>query len=218
MAQGSNPRQSCLLYEKLSHLIVHMTLASPQTLPPKSLKTPEIFRLSPLIKITLINLYLALTVPLPILALISQHQPLLAGLLTGALAIGLIALVGALSEQVVVSDQTIQVRYPDWVPSFFRSGWQLLWSEVRELNCRTTGQGGLVYYFVTPQRDRAYLLPMRVAGFNRLTQLVAAHTGIDTDSVRPLAQPWMYFLLFGFTLILWAVEVGSGLLAWQTLG
>jgi hypothetical protein len=194
-----------------------MTSASSPTPTNPPFTTPEIFRLSPLIKITLINLYLALTVPLPLLAWVSQHQPVLAGLLTGALAIGLVALVGALSEQVVVNTQQIQVRYPNWVPAFFRSGWQLAWSEVRELNCRTTGQGGLVYYFVTPQRDRAYLLPMRVAGFNRLTQWVAAQTGIDTDSVRPLAQPWMYFLLFFFTLMMWGVEVGSALLAWQTL-
>ena len=194
-----------------------MTSASPPTPSAVPLTTPEIFRLSPLIKITLINLYLALTVPLPLLAWVSQHQPVLAGLLTAALAIGLIALVGALSEQVVVNDQQIQVRYPAWVPAFFRSGWQLPWSEVKELNCRTTGQGGLVYYFVTPQRDRAYLLPMRVAGFNRLTQLVAEQTGINTDSVRPLSQPWMYFLLFFFTVMMWAIEGGSALLAWQTL-
>ncbi|MFN9175813.1 MAG: hypothetical protein ACK58N_15260 [Synechocystis sp.] len=194
-----------------------MTSASPPTPSAVPLTTPEIFRLSPLIKITLINLYLALTVPLPLLAWVSQHLPLWGGLLTGALAIGLVALVGALSEQVVVNHQQIQVRYPVWVPAFFRSGWQLPWSEVKELNCRTTGQGGLVYYFVTPQRDRAYLLPMRVAGFNRLTQLVAEQTGIDTESVRPLSQPWMYFLLFFFTVMMWAIEGGSALLAWQTL-
>ena len=194
-----------------------MTPAAPPTPTTNSLTTPEIFRLSPLIKITLINLYLALTTPLPILAVVGQHQPMLAGLLTGALTIGLLALVAALSERVVLTHEHIQVQYPTWVPSFFRSGWQLPWSAVSELKCRTTGQGGLVYYFVTPQRDRAYLLPMRVAGFNRLTQLVAAHTGIDTASVRPLSQPWMYFLLFGFTLMLWGVEVGSALVAWQTL-
>jgi hypothetical protein len=193
-----------------------MTPAAPPP-PTNILTSPVIFRLSPLIKMTLINLYLALTTPLPILAAVSQHQPMLAGLLTGALAIGLLALVAALSEQVVLTPEFIQVQYPLWVPSLFRSGWQLPWSAVSELKCRTTGQGGLVYYLVTPQRDRAYLLPMRVAGFNRLTQLVAAHTGIDTESVRPLAQPWMYFLLLGFTLILWGIEIGSALVAWQTL-
>lgn len=185
---------------------------------PSPLATPAVFPLSPLIKITLINLYLALTMPLPILALVSQHQPALAGLLTGALAIGFLALIAALGEQVVLTEQGIAVCYPPWVPTFFRSGWQLPWSAVRELNCRTTGQGGLVYYLVTPERDRAYLLPMRVAGFNRLTQLVTAQTGLDTQSVRPLSQPWMYLLLFLFTLILWATEIGAALGAWQALG
>ncbi|MGA1622321.1 MAG: hypothetical protein ACO36E_06285 [Synechocystis sp.] len=193
-----------------------VSTSSPECSP--SSPTPSaIFRLSPLIKITLINLYLALTIPLPILAVISQGQRLFAGVLTVALAIGLLALVAALSEQVVLTDQQIQVRYPQWVPTFFRTGWQLPWTEISELKCRTTGQGGLVYYFVTPQRDRAYLLPMRVSGFNRLTQLVNFYTGLDTDSVRPLSQPWMYFVLLGFTVVLWGLEAGSALLAWQTL-
>lgn len=194
-----------------------MTTLSEKVVSAHGSTAPEIFPLSPLIKIVLVNLYLALTTPLPVLALVTGQGSNVAGGLAIALGIGLLALIGALSEQVVVSDRQIQVRYPGWVPRFFRSGWQLSWSDISELKCRSTGQGGLVYYFITPQRDRAYLLPMRVAGFNRLTQLVSTYTGIDTRSVIPLSQPWMYFLLFGFTIILWAIELGSGLVAWQTL-
>ncbi|NBD34180.1 MAG: hypothetical protein GVY17_14740, partial [Cyanobacteria bacterium] len=91
-------------------------------------------------------------------------------------------------------------------PSILQKGWSLPWTEIEQLKLRTTGQGGLVYYFVTSGRDRAYLLPMRVAGFARLVQKVEEKTGIDTSDVRPLAQPWMYFILLGFTLLLLLVD------------
>lgn len=172
----------------------------------------EVFPLSPLIKITLVNLYLALTVPLPILAQLTQGNAVLTLLLTVGLMGGLVALVAALAEQVVLNEEEIAVRYPRWVPKFFRSGWQLSWLDVTALKCRTTGQGGLVYYFLTESKDRAYLLPMRVAGFNRLTQLVSDHTGIDTQDVRPLSQPWMYLLLLLFTFLLWGSELAIALL------
>ncbi len=43
---------------------------------------------------------------------------------------------------------------------------------------------------------------MRVAGFARLVGLVNTYTGIDTQDVKPLAQPWMYGILLLFTLLL----------------
>jgi len=110
-----------------------------------------------------------------------------------------------LTEQVIVNDQEIQVTYPLWVPRFFRKGWTLPWSDVKELKHRTTGQGGLVYYFISKD-NKAYLLPMRVAGFARLVNIVQAKTGIDTTDIRPLAQPWMYGILLGFTLLLLLVD------------
>ncbi|MBD6617544.1 hypothetical protein FNW02_17350 [Komarekiella sp. 'clone 1'] len=164
----------------------------------------SIFRLSPLIRITLLSLYIALTVPLPFLSQVTA-APVSPALLWAGISVGLIALYAVLTEQVIVDDQGIQVTYPAWVPRFFRKGWILPWSQVKELKPRTTGQGGLVYYFLS-QEEKAYLLPMRVAGFARLVQIVQAKTGIDTTDVRPLAQPWMYLILLGFTLLLLLVD------------
>ena len=81
----------------------------------------------------------------------------------------------------------------------------LSWSDVKSLKPRTTGQGGIVYYFVSHDGN-AYLLPMRMAGFNRFVNCVQAKTGIDTTDVFPLAQPWMYVILFCCTLLLLLVD------------
>jgi hypothetical protein len=163
------------------------------------------FQISPLIRITLLSLYIALTVPLPFLAKISPVA-IPVSLFVVGLAIGWILLYGALSQRVVLDDKQIAVTYPGWFPSILQKGWSLSWDEIEQLKLRTTGQGGLVYYFVTSGRDQAYLLPMRVAGFARLVQKVEEKTGIDTSDVRPLAQPWMYLILLGFTLLLLLVD------------
>jgi hypothetical protein len=167
--------------------------------------SPTIFRLSPLIRITLLSLYLALTAPLPFLLQMGNRPPISPVLLWLGISIGLVCLYAVLAERVLVDDQGIQVVYPRWVPRFLRRGWSLSWSEVKQLKARTTGQGGLVYYFLT-QEGKAYLLPMRVAGFSRLVKLVQEKTGIDTASVYPLAQPWMYLILLIFTLLLLLVD------------
>ncbi|HIK07712.1 MAG TPA: hypothetical protein IGS40_23985 [Trichormus sp. M33_DOE_039] len=164
----------------------------------------SIFRLSPLIRITLLSLYLALTLPLPFLAQ-ATAAPTPPALLWVGICIGFLGLYAVLTERVIIDDQTIQVAYPGWVSRIWRKGWSLPWSEIKQLKPRSTGQGGLVYYFLT-QDGKAYLLPMRVAGFARLVNIVQAKTGIDTTDVRPLAQPWMYLILLGCTVLLLLID------------
>ncbi|AFY33369.1 hypothetical protein [Calothrix sp. PCC 7507] len=164
----------------------------------------SIFRLSPLIRITLLSLYVALTVPLPFLAQVTA-APVPPALLWVGISIGLVALYAVLTERVILDEQGIQVAYPTWVPRFFRKGWSLSWAQIKELKPRTTGQGGIVYYFLS-QEGKAYLLPVRVARFGQMVRQVQAKTGIDTTDVSTLAQPWMYLILLGFTLLLLLID------------
>ncbi|MCU0523669.1 MAG: hypothetical protein MUF72_02470 [Elainella sp. Prado103] len=173
----------------------------------------RIFRLSPIIRITLLAFYTALTLPLPFLAKFSE-APISPQLLALGLGIGAVLLFGALSERVMVDGQGIQVTYPTWVERWLRKGWQLNWAEITALKPRSTGQGGIVYYFLN-RSEQAYLLPMRIAGFAELVRLVEAKTGIDTRDVRPLAQPWMYLILLTLTLFLLAIDAWTILAVWE---
>lgn len=183
-----------------------MSTNQANSLPSEAAPQPaaSVFHLSPLIRLTLLSLYLALTAPLPFLSQVTG-APIPPALLLLGISFGTVALYAALSERVILDDQGIQVTYPIWVPRLFRQGWSLPWSEVKELKPRTTGQGGLVYYFLSTE-GKAYLLPMRVAGFAKLVRQVQAKTGIEMTDVRPLAQPWMYLILLGFTLLLLLVD------------
>ena len=161
----------------------------------------DIFYVSPLIRITLLLLYVALTAPLPFLSNFT-HAAIPASWLSVGLVIGFVFLYGALSDRVILNEQGISLEYPRWFPTFFRKGWSLAWQDITALKPRITGQGGIVYYFVSKDADQAYLLPMRVVGFARLVKQVEERTGIDTRDVRSLAQPWMYLILLVFTLLL----------------
>ncbi|CAN5582410.1 hypothetical protein BH23CYA1_BH23CYA1_06850 [soil metagenome] len=180
-----------------------MTSTLPKT---ESLPETDSFRISPLIQLTLMSLYIALVVPLPFLAAVTQ-APVPPALLWIGIALGGVALSGILSERVRVDAEGIAVTYPAWVRAFGRRGWALQWDEITALKPRSTGQGGIVYYFLNQAEDRAYLLPMRVVGFARLVRYVEAKTEIDTRDVRPLSQPWMYVILLGLTALLLLVDI-----------
>jgi hypothetical protein len=169
----------------------------------------QVFHISPLIRLTLTLLYVALTIPLPYLAQVTA-APVSPIALSLALVIGGVFLYIILMEQVMVSEEGIAVTYPPrvkWIfQGVFQRGWFLAWEEVESLKPRWTGQGGIVYYFVS-RSQAAYLLPMRIAGFARLLNWVEAKTHIDTKDIKPLAQPWMYFILLGCTLLLLGLDL-----------
>ncbi|WP_229637697.1 hypothetical protein [Candidatus Atelocyanobacterium thalassae] len=163
------------------------------------------FRISPLIQITLISLYISLTIPLPFLSEITDASISDTVLWIGIIVGGLI-LIGTLSERVIVDEDQIKITYPIWFPFFFRKNWSLSWTEVKDLKLRTTGQGGSVYYLTSNSIDKAYLLPTRVENFAHLIKFITKRTGIDTSEIRPLSQPWMYIILLFCTLLLLLVD------------
>jgi hypothetical protein len=178
--------------------VMSTAIAPADALPDKT------FQVSPLIRMTLLLFYVALTLPLPTLAVVTD-APLPPWLLRVGIALGGILLYGGLSEQVYVNDSGIGVQYPQWIGWLLRRHWHLNWADITALKPRSTGQGGIVYYF-TSDGEQASLLPMRIAGFAELLRYVEAYTDIDTRDVKPLAQPWMYIILLGFSLLLLLVD------------
>jgi hypothetical protein len=170
----------------------------------------QVFPIAPFIRLTLLLLYLALMGPLPFLSK-ATDAPVSPLILTVGIGLGWLGLYGALGQRVVVDETAIEVTYPVWIRWLFRGGWLLPWDQAQALKPRSTGQGGIVYYFVGANTEgndtRAYLLPMRVAGFSRLVGLVERYTDIDTQDVKPLAQPWMYGILLVFTLLLLLIDL-----------
>ncbi|MGC6483038.1 MAG: hypothetical protein ACON4T_05685 [Synechococcus sp.] len=174
---------------------------------------PRRFQLSPLIRFTLLAVYLALVLPLPLLAPTELRGWLLAASIAG------LALVWALlSEQVTVSATGLKVGYPSWCSWLLRRGWYLDWPEIRGLVPVGTSQGGTVYYFTTHDQ-RHQLLPQRLEAFQDFLDLVQQQTKLNTASIGRLTPPWTYQLLAGLAVVMLvgeaalAVAVGQGWLA-----
>lgn len=172
----------------------------------------HVYGMAPVIRFTLLGLYIALVLPLPVIA-----TGVLRIVLWGAVALGLSILVAITSEQVILDTNGLQLKHPHWCRWWLRRGWQLHWHQVKGLKTVGTSQGGRVFYLQTTTNqepemkavDRAYLLPQRVENFEDF--LVRFHdlSGLTIDHVQRLTPLWTYKLLAFMTLCLFAGEVIS---------
>ena len=164
------------------------------------------YPMAPLIRFTLISLYLALVLPLPLLA-----PPELQWWMWGALPLGLIVIVALVSEEVELSGEGIRVGHPSWCAWLLRRGWQLNWNQITGLTPVATSQGGRVFY-VRTKDGSAYLLPQRVQAFDDFLSRFNQASGLATNSIGRISPPWTYQLLAA----LCAALLG-GELAWATV-
>ncbi len=167
----------------------------------------HLYRVSPLIRYTLLGLYWALTLPLPFLLAQQSRQWGLIILLILGMLVGFVLLWGVLDQRVQVDAEKLTVSYPGWLPEFIQRGWALKWKDVSDLVTASTSQGGLVYYLATDQGQR-FLLPMRVEKFRHLLGQVQHFTGLETQTAYAYVQPWMYLILAGCTGILLLCDMG----------
>lgn len=148
------------------------------------------YGMAPLIRFTLISLYLALVLPLPLLA-----PPGIGPTLLIALVLGLVVVVALTSEIVRLDAEAISVGYPRWCRWLLRRGWSLRLDQVGGLTPVATSQGGRVFYVRQQGAGEAFLLPQRIAHFDDFLRRFAAATGVDTAAVDRLTPAWTYQLL-----------------------
>jgi hypothetical protein len=160
------------------------------------------FGMAPLIRFTLIGLYLALVLPLPVLA-----PSGLAVILLIALALGMVVVLALTSEIVQLDTEVISVGYPTWCRWLLRRGWSLRLDHVGGLTPVGTSQGGRVFYVRQQGGGQAFLLPQRIARFDDFLMRFAAATGIDTSSVERLTPAWTYQLLAVLSLLMLTGEL-----------
>ena len=161
------------------------------------------YPMAPLIRFTLISLYLALVLPLPVLATAQLQLALLL-----ALPLGLVLVLAATSEQVQLDTNGIRVTHAPWCAWLWRRGWEVTWSDVTGLTPVATSQGGRVYYVRSHQG--AYLLPQRVAHFADFLGRFQAATGIDTTEIGRISPAWTYQLLALLCGLMLAGEAAAG--------
>lgn len=161
--------------------------------------------MQPLIRGTLIALYLALVLPLPVLAPAALRLALWL-----ALPIGAVLVLAITSEQVRWDAQGLAVGPASWCRFLpLRQGWQLTWAEILAIQPVGTSQGGRVYYLKTSS-GQAWLLPQRITDFERFLAKLTTATGLSTAGIGRLTPPWTYQLLAGLCTLMLSGELLVG--------
>ncbi len=165
------------------------------------------YPMAALIRFTLLGLYLALVLPLPLLA----PEPLQLPLLLASIA-GLVLVLAITSERVELDAQGLRVGHPSWCAWLLRRGWQLPWSRITALTPVTTSQGGRVYYVrsVATQdggSGDSWLLPQRVARFDDFLERFSSATGLPIKGISRISPPWTYQMLALLSALLLVGEI-----------
>ena len=92
---------------------------------PSSTGGPHVYPMAPLIRSTLVLLYLALVLPLPAFAAGAMRLWLLV-----MVALGLVLVLALVSERVELSAEGLRVGPAPWCASVLKRGWQLSWGDV----------------------------------------------------------------------------------------
>jgi hypothetical protein len=169
-----------------------------------SLQADARYPMAPLIRFTLVSLYLALAAPLPWLA----PRPLQPWLWL-ALGLGLLLVWAISSERVELCGEGLRVGHPGWCAWLLRRGWQLPWSAITAITPVATSQGGRVFYLRTA--GQALLLPQRIARFPEFLERFSRETGLDTSTIGRISPPWTYQLLAGLSALMLVGELAWGI-------
>ena len=141
------------------------------------------------VKSSLISLYLALTLPIPF---ISNDKLKILSIFTFVL--GLYLIINITSDYVETCNNKISYKTSFISKTLWRKNWEISWKDIKFIKSFPTSQGSKVYYFITNNGD-SFLIPQRVAYFERFLITVSKNTGIDTNDVKYISPLWTYKLL-----------------------
>ena len=141
------------------------------------------------VKISLISLYLALTIPIPF---ISIDKLRIISITTFVL--GLYLIINITSDYVETCNNKISYKTSFISRTLGRKNWEIFWKDIKLIESLPTSQGSKVFYFNTKKGDN-FLIPQRVENFEKFLLIVSKNTGIATNELSYISPLWTYKLL-----------------------
>ena len=148
------------------------------------------------VKISLISLYLALTIPIPFLSIDK-----LRAFSIFLFFLGLYLIINITSEYVETCNTKISYKTSFVSKILGRKNWEVSWKDIKAIKTLPTSQGSKVFYFNTLQGDN-FLVPQRVENFKKFLSIVSENTGIAIDEISYISPLWTYKLLTLLSLIM----------------
>ena len=141
------------------------------------------------VKSSLISLYLALTIPLPFIAI--EKLKILSIII---FALGLYLIISITSDYVETCSNKISYK-SSFISKFLgKKNWEISWKDIKLIKSLPTSQGSKVYYFNTFQGDN-FLVPQRVENFEKFLLIISSKTGISINEISYISPLWTYKLL-----------------------
>ena len=149
----------------------------------------EKFKTLLFVKSSLISLYLALTIPIPFIAIDKLKIPSVS-----IFVLGLYLIINITSDYVETCQNKISYKTSFISKALGKKNWEIYWKDIKSIKSQPTSQGSKVYYFNTYKGDN-FLVPQRVENFERFLTIVSQNTGINTKKISYISPLWTYKLL-----------------------
>ena len=141
------------------------------------------------VKSSLISLYLALTIPIP---LIASEKFKIFSIVT--FVFGLFLIINITNDYVKTSDNKISYE-TSFISKFFgKKNWEIFWKDIKFIKSLPTSQGSRVHYFIT-NIDESFLVPQRIEKFEKFLSIVEKNTKLSLEEVSYISPLWTYKLL-----------------------
>ena len=141
------------------------------------------------VKSSLISLYLALTIPIPFIAIEKLKIP---SIIT--FFIGLYLIINITSDYVETCNKKISFKTSFLSKFFGKENWEIFWKDIKLIKALPTSQGSKVFYFKTRNGDNI-LIPQRVENFEKFLLIIHKQTKINVDEISYISPLWTYKLL-----------------------
>ena len=151
--------------------------------------TIEKFKTLFYVKSSLISLYLALTIPIPLISIEKLKIPSIITLI-----LGFYLIVNITSDYVETNNNKISFK-TSFVSKFFgKEDWEIFWKDIVTVKSLPTSQGSKVYYLIKSNGDN-FLIPQRLENFENFLLTISKNTNIKIDEITYLSPLWTYKLL-----------------------
>ena len=153
------------------------------------------------VKSSLISLYLALTIPIPLISTESLKIPS-----TITFILGLYLIISITSDYVETCNDKISYK-TSLVSRFFgKKNWDIFWKDISLIRSLPTSQGSKVYYFNTKNGDN-YLIPQRLENFEKFKLIILKNSELNVNEISYLSPLWTYKLLTFLSLLMIIGEI-----------
>jgi len=141
------------------------------------------------VKSSLISLYLALTIPIPLIS--NENLKLIS---ITAFVFGLFLIINITNDYVNTCDKKISFKTSFISKIFGKKTWEIFWDDIKSIKSSPTSQGSKLYYFIT-KSDESFLMPQRLEKFERFLSIIENKTKLNIEGISYISPLWTYKLL-----------------------